>query len=193
MNREGGGSRRVRAVRITRILRAALVAAALAACAAPVLAVDGVAIEAGQATRTDTLRIAAQWQWPQRWLQGGNWHLGGFWELNAGQWERESRPGERSRLSEIGITPVFRIQANDLRGFYLEGGIGVHLLSATALGNKRFGTAFQFGDHLGLGYRFGARGAFDVGYRYQHLSNADIKRPNNGLDLHQVRLLYWFR
>ncbi|MBM3373392.1 MAG: acyloxyacyl hydrolase, partial [Betaproteobacteria bacterium] len=28
---------------------------------------------------------------------------------------------------------------------------------------------------------------------YQHLSNADIKRPNDGLDFHQLRLQYWFR
>jgi opacity protein-like surface antigen len=85
------------------------------------------------------------------------------------------------------------LQRHDFRGLYLEAGIGAHLISSTALGNKRFGTAFQFGDHLGFGYRFGARGAADIGYRYQHLSNADIKVPNNGIDFHQVRLQYWFR
>ena len=78
------------------------------------------------------------------------------------------------------------------RGAYLEGGIGVHLLSATSLGSKRFSTALQFGEHLGFGYRFGARGAFDLGYRYQHVSNADIKHPNSGIEFNQVRLQYWF-
>ena len=66
-------------------------------------------------------------------------------------------------------------------------------LEATSLGDKHFCSAFQFGNHLGFGYRFGARGEFDLSYRYQHLSNAGIKLPNSGLDSKQVRLQYWFR
>jgi hypothetical protein len=65
-------------------------------------------------------------------------------------------------------------------------------LSHTQIGDKRLSTAFQFGDHLGFGYRFGARSAFDLGYRYQHLSNGSIKRPNPGINFHQVRLQYHF-
>ena len=139
------------------------------------------------------LRIGAQWQWSGRWLQGEHAHSGGFWDLGVARWRSETAPGQSDSLTEISLTPVFRVQANGLRGAYLEGGIGVHLLSATSLGNKRYSTAFQFGEHLGFGYRFGARGALDLGYRYQHISNADIKIPNNGADFHQVRLQYWFR
>lgn len=51
---------------------------------------------------------------------------------------------------------------------------------------------FQFGDHLGLAYRFGEKGALDASYRFQHLSNAGIKEPNNGIDFHQIRLQYHF-
>ena len=160
--------------------------------AQPSHAVDGMAIESGQDHRTDMWRVSAQWQWLQCWLQGERWHLGGFWDLGLTQWE-QSVPGERTRLREIGLTPTFRLQANNLRGVYLEAGIGAHLLEATSLGNKRFGTAFQFGDHFGFGYRFGASGEFDIGYRYQHLSNAGIKLPNSGLDSNQLRLQYWFR
>jgi len=65
-------------------------------------------------------------------------------------------------------------------------------LSKTSLGDKRFSTMFQFGDHLGVGYRFGTKGAFDLSYRYQHLSNASIKRPNNGINFNQIRLQYHF-
>lgn len=165
----------------------------MACSALPASAIDGLAYEAGQASRTGMARVAAQWSWPQRWLAGATWHLGGYWEVSAAQWRRETQPGERARLAEIGLTPVFRLQRNDFHGLYLEGGIGAHLISSTALGNKRFSSAFQFGDHLGFGYRFGAGGAADIGYRYQHLSNADIKLPNNGIDFHQIRLQYWFR
>jgi hypothetical protein len=53
-------------------------------------------------------------------------------------------------------------------------------------------TAFQFGNHVGLGYRFGATNAFDLSYRFQHLSNASIKSPNAGINFHQVRAQYNF-
>ncbi len=180
-------------VRITTIrLQAAIAAVAFALCAMPLQAWDGLAIEAGRSTATDMTRVAAQWQWPQRWLQDAGSHVGGYWDVSIAQWRREALPGERSRLVDIGLTPVFRLQANDLQGLYLEGGIGAHLLSATELGNKRFGSAIQFGEHLGLGYRFGAHGAMDLSYRYQHLSNAGLVDPNNGIEFHQIRLQYWF-
>ena len=156
------------------------------------LAVDGFAFEAGWATNTDMARIGAQWQWPQRWFQGDSRHLGGYWDVSVAEWERDHRPGERAYLTEFGVTPVFRLQANNLRGIYLEGGIGAHLLSETRLGDKNFSTSFQFGNHLGFGYRFGARGAYDLGYRYQHLSNGAIKHPNDGINFQQIRLQYWF-
>ena len=77
-------------------------------------------------------------------------------------------------------------------GAYVEAGVGVHLLAKTSLGDKRYSTAFQFGSHLGGGYRFGARHAFDLGYSFQHISNANIKLPNDGANFQEVRLQYHF-
>jgi hypothetical protein len=53
-------------------------------------------------------------------------------------------------------------------------------------------TAFQFGSHIGLGYRFGAKRSYEIGYRFQHISNAGIKKPNPGINFHQVRVQYHF-
>jgi opacity protein-like surface antigen len=164
-----------------------------ATLAAPAGAVDGVAVEIGSGDSTDMGRIAVQWDWGKRWFQGKDWHLGGYWDLALGYWDRGGvLPGQNDGITEIGLTPVFRLQPNSLTGPYLEAAIGFHLLSRTSLGDKRFSTQFQFGDHIGFGYRFGARNAFDIGYRFQHLSNGSIKKPNNGIDFHQVRLQYRF-
>jgi hypothetical protein len=160
---------------------------------APAHAIDGIAVTGGEGRNTNMEQISAQWRWSKRWFQGEHMHVGGFWDVGIAQWRRDEAPGWTDRLSEINFTPTFRLQANDLRGPYAEAGIGMHLLSETQLGNKRYSTAFQFGEHLGFGWRFGARGAFDLGYRYQHISNADIKTPNSGADFHQIRLQYWFR
>ena len=169
-----------------------LVAALIAIASAPAAAVDGIAVEYGQGDGADMGRIGVQWDWNKRWFEGKSWHVGGYWDLALGYWTRDAGPGQNDELADLGLTPVFRLQGNDLKGPYAELGIGFHLLSKTSLGDKRFSTKFQFGDHLGIGYRFGAKGAFDVGYRYQHLSNASIKRPNNGINFHQVRVQYHF-
>jgi hypothetical protein len=49
---------------------------------------------------------------------------------------------------------------------------------------KRFSTAFNFGDHIGIGYRTG-RGEWSL--RLQHFSNAGIDTPNPGEDFVQLR------
>ncbi len=160
--------------------------------AVPATAVDGISVEIGGGDGTDIGRIAIQWDWNKRWFQGSEWHLGGYWELALGHWRYDAVPGQNREITEIGLTPVLRLQRNELTGPYAEAGVGIHLLSETRIGDKRLSTQFQFGDHVGVGYRFGARSAWDVGYRYQHLSNASIKKPNNGINFHQVRLQYHF-
>lgn len=165
----------------------------LAAGAMPASAIDGFSVEAGKNGSPEMIRVGVQWQWQKRWFDSGGRHIGGYWDLSAGQWRRDALAGQNDSLTDIGFTPTFRWQANDLRGFYVEAGIGAHYLSETSLGGRRFSTQFQFGDHVGLGYRFGPKGAYDLSYRFQHLSNGGIKKPNDGIDFHQVRLQYWFR
>ena len=177
---------------MTGMLRFAVGVWAAVVLSAPAAALDGVALEAGRGNGTDMGRVALQWNWNARWLQGSSWHLGGYWDLGLGYWRRDAVAGQNGDITEIGLTPVFRIQRNDLSGLYGELAVGAHFLSRTALGDKRFGTSFQFGDHVGIGYRLGAKGAVDLGYRYQHMSNGGIKAPNNGVTLHQIRLGYHF-
>ena len=164
-----------------------------ALASAPAFAIDGVAVEIGRGDGVDMGRIAVQWDWTQPLLKWSDWQVGGFWDVAVGQWHNGSvAAGQNENITEIGITPVFRIEGTSRVGPYLEAGIGIHLLSHSQIGDKRMSTAFQFGDHVGFGYRFGAKSAFDLGYRFQHLSNASIKRPNPGINFHQVRLQYRF-
>jgi hypothetical protein len=56
----------------------------------------------------------------------------------------------------------------------------VNLLSRTQIGEHQLSTAFQFGEFAGVGIAFGDKRQFDLGVRYQHVSNADIKSPTTG-------------
>jgi len=164
----------------------------LALAGNPAMAVDGMAVELGQGDGTDMGRVAIQWDWEKRLYQGGGWNVGGYWDLGLGYWRNNGSPNRNNEIVEIGLTPVLRLQRDNLEGLYGELGIGWHLQSHTTIGDKSMSTAFQFGSHVGIGYRFGAKRAYDLSYRFQHLSNASIKKPNDGINFNQVRLQYHF-
>ena len=76
---------------------------------------------------------------------------------------------------------------------YVEAAIGFHLLSDQRVNfRRRFSTSFQYGDHLGVGARFGGRQRWDASFRLQHLSNGGLARPNPGINFVQLRLQYHF-
>jgi len=165
----------------------------LACASAPAHAIDGMSIEIGNGDGVDMGRLGLQWAWKKPLYQGANWQLGGYWDAAIGYWNYgNATPTQNKDIVELALTPVMRVQPNGLVGPYVEAGIGFHLLSHTSIGDTRMSTAFQFGNHIGVGYRFGAKGSYDLSYRFQHLSNASIKRPNAGINFNQIRLQYHF-
>ncbi len=157
-------------------------------------AYDGVALELGTGDSVDMVRAAYQWDWNKQWLTVGNWHVGGYWDAALGYWRGDDTPGSHRNIVDVGLTPVFRVQQTQKSGIspYLEAAIGFHLLSHTTVSGLRLSTAFQFGDHLGVGVRFGEKHRYDLALRYQHLSNGSITQPNDGINFGQVRFGYWF-
>jgi lipid A 3-O-deacylase len=107
---------------------------------------------------------------------------------------RQARKYGASNIAAIGVTPMLRIEWP--RGDHLtfvDAGVGAHLLSHTSLqGGPNFGTAFQFGEWIGTGLRFGPGMAYEVGLRLEHLSNADIKLPNDGITFASLRAAWHF-
>ncbi len=149
-------------------------------------AVDGSSIELGSGDdSTQMVRVTTRWNWDKQWRIGQNWNATGFWEASLGYWDGDGA-GAKS-LWDIGFTPVFRLSPNG-SNFFLEGAIGAHLLSETRINNGRvFGGSFNFGDHIGFGWAFGDKKRYELGYRFQHLSNAGLADPNDGINFHQVR------
>lgn len=169
---------------------AALAIISLLAVLSPAsIAADSLSVEFGAGDKTKMLRLGAQWKWDRMWWRSNGTHIGGYWDLTAAQW-RGNRfrnvPGITQNITSVGITPVFRFQNDSLKGFYLEAGIGAHLLSELYDNNdKQLSTRFQFGDHVGIGYVF-ANNA-DISLKFQHFSNASIKKPNDGVNFAILR------
>jgi hypothetical protein len=153
----------------------------------PAIAVNGSSIELGAGDESTRMaRVTLRWNWDKQWKVGRNWNATGFWEAGLGHWSGDGA-GAKS-LWDLGFTPVFRLSP-DGSGFFLEGAIGAHFLSETRISNKRgFGSSFNFGDHIGFGWTLGDKNRHELGYRFQHISNADIADPNDGINFHQIRL-----
>lgn len=158
-------------------------------------AVDGIFLAVGNGQTTNMARVGATWNFDKTWFNEGNWLVTGYWEADIGSWRGNSAIGNNQTITEIGLTPVFRFQQKSPTGFapYLEGAIGVHFISPTFIyANRKFGSSFQFGDHVGVGVRFGDKQQFDLAYRFQHLSNGSYRAPNQGINFNQLHFSYHF-
>ena len=120
--------------------------------------IDRASFEIGGGKKVQMVRFGVQSDWSRRWFQSNGYHLGGYWDASIAQWRGTSYRdvnGQHQNITNIGFTPVFRYQRDDLKGWYGEGGIGVNLLSELYNNDgNRLSTAFQFGDHIGAGYVF---------------------------------------
>lgn len=159
--------------------------------------IDSVTLSFGKdndSNETDVIRVGFQNRWKHTWFDGGAWFLGGYWDTALGFMESDF--GSDNELLDLSLTGVFRFQRDaDLSSGltpFAEAGIGPHLISNTRLGKRDLTTAFQFGSVVGFGIGFGERGQYELSYRFQHISNGDIKKPNDTLDLHLLRLGYSF-
>jgi len=155
--------------------------------------VDSMSIEYGTGPQQRMARLAVQSDWDKQWFASNGRHLSGYWEANLGLWRLNAYDNVRGRnknIGTIGLTPVFRYQNDNKLGLYAEIGIGINLFSSLYKNeDKVLSTAFQFGDHLGVGY---TTAKWDFGLKYQHYSNASIKSPNAGANWLIAKAAYRF-
>lgn len=181
--------------RIARILRTAALAFGLINM--PAYALDGVSLELGTAASdedVDRIGIALKHDWSAQWFSSGDWYLGGYWELGVSYWDGEKGRSGNDSLVDFQITPVLRYQHKPgvTIAPFVEFGLGAHLHTDDAIGDKDFDIPFAFGSHIGGGIRFGDGGRYELIYRFQHLSNASLGDDNPGINFHVVHLGYRF-
>ena len=114
--------------------------------------------KAHSATRVYMVRGAVQKDWNVHWLPSNGRHLGELARTptsrsGIGTDYKSTCPTTTRTCVVVSLTPVFRYERDDKRGLYGEGGIGASLFSELYRNDdNRLSTAFQFGDHLGIGY-----------------------------------------
>lgn len=151
---------------------------------------DAVFLQAGRAGETSTLTIGLQWDWQRRWQLGEGGRLSGYNEVSLGHW-RADNGGGSAIVTQIGFTPTVRYwPGGDTTGWFYEAAIGINALTPVyRTREKRFSTAFNFGDHIGFGHRSNGASGWEWSLRFQHFSNAGIDQPNPGENFVQLRLV----
>lgn len=186
---------------------ALLLAACLGTAAVPSLAqdarpasnaswIDGwdFGVKLGTAKKSDVKKygVVAGYNVQAPLWQGEQWSFRLRHEIELAGWDVPYA----SRIVEGGYTPMWRLQRPVGGGgavVFVEAGIGARLLSHVHTEPGRsLSTAFQFSDEIGAGVQFGREGRAMLGIRYQHISNADIKMPNPGMDFYAAYFNYKF-
>jgi len=167
-------------------LRAACLSALVWTASPPAHAQSSAFTQLGVAHETNAAAIGLTWNWSSRWDAAGGL-VTGYWEASVGHWAIDTVDrNDTQSVTQLGVTPVLRyVRAS---GLFVEGGVGANVVSPRySSGDTRFGTRFNFGDHLALGWRFGERRRHEVALRVQHFSNGGIRDPNPGEDFVQLR------
>jgi lipid A 3-O-deacylase len=169
------------------VMFASCIAADAAPLVLPSLAPDFAFIQHARAPSTDATSLGLGWQVGEP-LQLNVGNVSVYVETSVGRW---STDGERGRdvawITQVALTPVLRFQPYG-HSWFAELGIGANYLGPIyRTEQKRFSTAFNFGDHVGVVWKFGEDQRQELALRLQHFSNAGIRQPNPGENFWQLR------
>lgn len=148
-------------------------------------AFDGISLGMGTARGSiEIFRVGFQKQFGESWFESRVGCLSGYHEMSLSNLEHREES-----IRQIAYSPVFTYSFPGLTEIvspYIEGGIGISLLSDKMISGRDLSTYFQFEDRIGVGLRFGRTHIHDLNIRYMHYSNASIKQPNDGIDMLMV-------
>ncbi len=89
----------------------------------------------------------------------------------------------------LSVSPLVSLERPEA-GFAVQLGFGPALLTRSHFGGADFGSPFQFMSRIGFSLEVSP--GVELGYRFQHMSNANLALPNPGLDMHLFRIgLVW--
>ncbi len=106
------------------------------------------------------------------------------WNTSAGSYG--------SSLYEVGFVPVGQF-GKAIGPVFVDAsfGLGPDLISRTSIGHQRKSTVLQFTDEMGVGIS-DLKKRLRLSLTYRHISNIDIKLPNNGTNFVGLGLSYRF-
>jgi hypothetical protein len=145
---------------------------------------DGVGLDYATDDQLERTRMLWLWRFKESINRFGPVELNGHVEFAFGQ----TMP--KDPVVSFGLTPVLEWQFPV--GTWtplIETGLGASYFTKTSHLDTQTSTHFQFSEILGVALK---TKRVQVGLRYQHHSNGDIVKPNNGYNFYGVTLKYWY-
>ena len=128
--------------------------------------------------------IFSRWNLPWRFSLGHEWEARTRLDASVGCLGGR---GENALVGTVG--PEVALKLGKLP-VHLEGGVSPTGITRHEFGNTDFGIGVQFTTHVGLEWKFAEH--WQMGYRFQRMSNAGLAHPNPGLNLQMVSFAYAF-
>lgn len=156
-------------------------------------AVDSISVSYGMNNNLSNLnvfRLGIQWDWHQHWFATKYGYLDGYFDASITQLQTNGNEFDQYQSAQvISVVPMLRVRFNTFANTitpYIEAGAGPAFVSETHLADKDISTNYQFDDRLGLGIQFGKNQQYEIGYSFNHISNANITTPNPGINIRMV-------
>jgi hypothetical protein len=152
-------------------------------------------VEGGTGNHVDIVAIGiGSRDWFSRSF-GEHWRVSSYVLARVAYWGSLDDHPATAAVWDFSVTPVLRLERRaDKLIWFAQAGIGIHGLSHTHINDDRtFGSAFQFGEFVGPGVRFGPNGRYELSVLVQHVSNGGIRHANDGLTFGTVVFGYNFQ
>ena len=150
--------------------------------------IDSVSLGFGQNKLDHSVfKLGVQKEFTSNIYETESGYLSGFYDLSLIQWNYDE-----SKIYGLSISPVFEYYfKTKIQGIvpFINFGIGASFISKRSVDNKKFSTHFQFEDRIGMGV---LTKKYKLSVNYFHYSNADIKKPNDGMDIILLNYVYKF-
>ena len=175
----------------------ALLAIPFAASAQRTDATEWLTATAGYGQRVAVYGMGAMWHlpWGEEMLarHGLDARIG----VDVMRWQGPAEGTADRFLWNGNVTPYLRWHPAESAwsNAFIELGVGVQVLSGTSISStadyqRNFGSTLQFGERLAAGLSFGPHGRYEIAPFVQHVSNARIKLPNDGLTYFGVTMRF---
>jgi lipid A 3-O-deacylase len=141
-----------------------------------------VGVSAGYGRSTDNIdafRFGIQKPFSAQWFESRIGTLSGYFELSYNRWEHSNDTTHGAGFSPVFVY-YFQPVGHKRMTPYIEGGIGVACIDEYKIAGRNLSSNFQFEDRIGIGVLLNR---LDIKIGYMHYSNADLKSPNDGIDI----------
>ncbi len=140
--------------------------------------------DGGNTENLSQYQIFGNYLLPWSWESATEWRLGTYLQVNVGAL---SGGGDIALVASAG-PGLYLMMPDRLVSIWV--GLSPTYISEHEFGVEDLGGAFQFTTHVRLDLNI--KKHLSVGYRFQHMSNADIYTANPGVNLHMLELVFRF-